>query len=165
MSATDPFPLYFTLNSAEARHSAWIQSAVAKGDAFPAPYDTPAGTFSQVYSLAAPLITSCPESNPMLPVTAFPSLAASPAAPEAGQEVTLTADGIADGQFLGFIGAAGAMSYAEVQGGKATIPSDVGNGRVYAILVKSKMISDDNTVAGPNACEYLDGRRRKSDEG
>lgn len=42
---------------------------------FPAAYDIPLD-FNQVYSLAALFITSCPESNPALPVKAFPVLTA-----------------------------------------------------------------------------------------
>ena len=38
------------------------------------PFDTPE-TLSNVYSLAAPFITSCPSTNPALPVVAFPKSA------------------------------------------------------------------------------------------
>ncbi|KAE8222518.1 hypothetical protein CF319_g4302, partial [Tilletia indica] len=123
---------------------------VNKGDGFGGAYDTPL-TFNQTYSLAAPLIKSCPQSNPALPVVAFPGLTTDPAVPTAGQEVTLKADGLADGQFVAFL--SGPMTYfVEVQGSKVTVPKEVGYGRGYAVLVKSNgTVSDDNTVAGPAA--------------
>lgn len=58
----------------ESRHSAYIRDTVGQSP-FPAPYDIPLG-FNQVYSLASLFITSCPESNPALPVMAFPGLTA-----------------------------------------------------------------------------------------
>ncbi|KAK0526070.1 hypothetical protein OC834_000731 [Tilletia horrida] len=132
----------------EARHAAWVASAVNKGDGFGSAFDTPLN-FNQTYSLAAPLIKSCPESNPALPVVAFPSLTTDPAVPTPGQEITLKADGLADGQFVGFL--SGPMTYfAEVKNSKVTVPQQVSYGRAYAVLVKSNnTVSDDTTVAGP----------------
>jgi len=147
-------PAYLTaagsILTTEARHAAWVASAVNKGDGFGGAFDTPL-TFNQTYSLAAPLITGCPSSNPALPVVAFPSLTTDPAVPTPGQEVSLKADGLPDGQYVAFL--SGPMTYfAEVQGSKVTVPQEVGFGRGYAVLVKSNgTVSDDTTVAGPAA--------------
>ncbi|KAK0554777.1 hypothetical protein OC846_000538 [Tilletia horrida] len=145
-------PAYLTaagsILTTEARHAAWVASAVNKGDGFGGAFDTPL-TFNQTYSLAAPLITGCPESNPKLPVVAFPALTTTPAVPAPGQEISLNATGLADGQYVAFL--SGPMTYfVEVQNSKVTVPSDVTYGRSYAVLVKSNgTVSDDTTVAGP----------------
>lgn len=57
----------------EARHSSYVRAGLKKVP-FPQPFDTPL-TLNQVFSLASGFITSCPESNPELPVKAFPALA------------------------------------------------------------------------------------------
>lgn len=45
--------------------------------------------FSDVYSIAAAFITSCPDSNPTLPVKAFPAASISEASYKSGDKVTL----------------------------------------------------------------------------
>ena len=78
----------------ESRHSAYIRDALAQSP-FPSPFDVPL-TYNEVYTLAAPFIRSCPESNPPLPVKAFPTLTASPENPKtinSGTEITLLTDG------------------------------------------------------------------------
>ncbi|CAD6883925.1 unnamed protein product, partial [Tilletia laevis] len=147
-------PAYLTaagsILTTEARHAAWVASAVNKGDGFGGAFDTPLN-FNQTYSLAAPLIKSCPQTNPALPVVAFPGLTTDPAVPSPGQEITLKADGLADGQFVAFL--SGPMTYfEEVKNSKVTVPTAVGYGRGYAVLVKGNgTVSDDTTVAGPAA--------------
>ncbi|KAF2192198.1 hypothetical protein K469DRAFT_653498 [Zopfia rhizophila CBS 207.26] len=56
----------------ESRHSAYLRAAQHQSP-LPQAFDAPLG-FNQVYTLAAPFIKSCPESNGMLPVKAFPML-------------------------------------------------------------------------------------------
>lgn len=152
-------PAYLTAAGAilttESRHSAWVQSSVALTDAFGAAYDTPLD-FSQVYSLAAPLITSCPKSNPTLPVKAFPAASFKPAAPKLGETVTVTSAKLVDGDKIGFISGL-STKIVDVQNGKVTLPKEVGYGRSYAVILKknSKTISDDNTKAGPIAFDIL----------
>lgn len=132
----------------EARHTAWVASAVRKGDAFGKPFDTPLD-FNQTYSLAAPLIKSCPSTNPALPVAAFPVAMASNAAPQPGETIEITGDAIKDGQYLAVL--SGLQTYfAPINGGKATIPKETGYGRSYGVVTSSnKAVTDDNTVAGP----------------
>ncbi|PWN49824.1 hypothetical protein IE53DRAFT_126072 [Violaceomyces palustris] len=144
-------PAYLTaagsILTVEARHSAWVSSAVQKGDGFGKPFDTPLN-FNQTYSLAAPLITSCPDSNPALPVKAFPA-ATLTGTPGPNEEVTVSGEGVEAGQFLAIL--SGPMVYfADItDGGKATLPAEVGYGRSYFVVSKSKSISDDDVVAGP----------------
>jgi hypothetical protein len=56
----------------EARHNTFIIGA-NKGNPIPSSLDTPLD-FDEVYSIASAFITSCPSTNPALPVKAFPRL-------------------------------------------------------------------------------------------
>jgi len=57
----------------EARHQSWQSSAVSGLNPWGSAYDTPLG-LDMVYTIASAFITSCPSSNPALPVMAFPAL-------------------------------------------------------------------------------------------
>lgn len=94
---TDPDYLTYAAEvlSVEARHSAWIRGSAQNGDSFPQAFDVALG-LNEVYSLAAGFITSCPSTNPALPVKAFPVLTAS--ALEDGK-TTLSYDGDVNGKF------------------------------------------------------------------
>ncbi|CAO1614388.1 unnamed protein product [Sympodiomycopsis kandeliae] len=138
----------------ESRHSAWVQSTAALSDPAAAAYDVPTN-FNQTYSLAAPLIKSCPKSNAALPVVAFPALTVSPSTGlKAGKQVKLSGKGVQDGQYLAVLSAAG-TKFAQIKNGMATIPNDVSAGRLYLLVTKTKDASDDNTVAGPFAYDDL----------
>ena len=50
----------------ESRHSSYIRASLGESP-FPSPFDVPL-TLDEVYTLAAPFITSCPSNNPTLPV-------------------------------------------------------------------------------------------------
>lgn len=56
----------------EARHRAYLRAALGEA-ASPQPFDSPLD-FNEVYTMASLFIVSCPPSNQMLPVKAFPSL-------------------------------------------------------------------------------------------
>jgi hypothetical protein len=74
----------------EARHSSYIRANLDQVP-FAQPFDAPL-SLNQVFSLASGFITSCPESNPALPVKAFPALAVdsnSPTPVKTGNTVTL----------------------------------------------------------------------------
>lgn len=74
----------------EARHSAYLRAKIDQSP-FPQAFDAPL-TLNEVYSLASGFIVSCPESNPALPVKAFPMLTMDPsggAEVHAGDTVTL----------------------------------------------------------------------------
>jgi hypothetical protein len=126
----------------EARHQAWINSAVLKDAAWSGPEDTPLD-FDEVYSIASAFITGCPSSNPTLPVKAFPALTIG-----SDGTVTTTADT--------------SNAYVQVIAGLTTDTFPVTNGMVqgmpqpqgisYAVLTSqqnSTLVSDDNILAGP----------------
>lgn len=72
----------------EARHSAYLRAKLEQSP-FPQAFDAPL-SLNQVFSLASGFITSCPESNPALPVKAFPALALEAESPiKTGDTVTL----------------------------------------------------------------------------
>ncbi|EPQ27345.1 uncharacterized protein PFL1_05266 [Pseudozyma flocculosa PF-1] len=131
----------------EARHSSWVNSAVQKGDGFGKPFDTPLN-FNQTYSLAAPLIKSCPDSNPALPVVAFPAAKVEGKACP-GKTVTISGEGVQAGQYVAVLSGL-STSFVQIQdGGKITLPEDLGYGRAYLVVTKSESVSDDEVVAGP----------------
>jgi hypothetical protein len=130
----------------EARHAAWVASAVNKGTPWSGALDVPLD-LDQVYSLAAQFITGCPSSNPTLPVKAFPALAVSAnAAP--GGEVTLTYKSSNQTESLVvFTGLT--QTPVPISNGKATLPKGL-TGTVYVVVsTNGTAVTDDNTVAGP----------------
>lgn len=153
---TDYLTAAGSILTTESRHSAWVQSSVQKSDAYGAPYDTPT-TFNQTYSLAAPLIKSCPKSNAPLPVVAFPAASISPAAPKVGQTVTVTSEKLKSGQKVAFITGGGVTAFSDIKDGKVKLPEAVGFGRTYGVIVpgSAKTVTDENTVAGPFAFDIL----------
>jgi len=166
----------------EARHSSYLRASTTPEGTlspFPSPFDTPLD-FDEVYSLATLFITSCPKSNPALPVKAFPTLAltnsAMPAAnstitamdakkPSApvttGSTITLSlATGKITGQVQVAFPTVTGPIFAEAQvinGGKsvtAVVPAGV-CGQVYALLTSCgiKTVTDENILAGPAIVE------------
>lgn len=144
-SITDP--AYVTVAGSilttEARHQAWLGSAVQKGAAWSGPEDTPL-TFDSVYSIAAAFITECPSTNPALPVKAFPALAIA-----ADGTVTSTVD--VEGKFIAVYSGLVANTFP-IQGGKVQGFPQV-QGISYAILTSeqdaTKISDDTNVLAGP----------------
>ncbi|PWN99963.1 hypothetical protein FA09DRAFT_282434, partial [Tilletiopsis washingtonensis] len=152
-------PAYLTaagsILTTESRHSTWVQNYAAQKDPFGAAYDAPLN-FNQTYSLAAPLIKKCPDSNAALPVVAFPAASISPAAPKMGQQVTITSEKLSEAGSVGFI-TGGATAIVPINNGKVTLPSAVQGGRTYGVLLKGtpSAITDDSTVAGPFAFDIF----------
>lgn len=146
----------------EARHSAYLRSKLGKSP-YPQAFDTPL-TYDEVYSLASPFITSCPSSNPTLPVKAFPALSVDPAVKEVktGDTITLltpnyTVKG-ADGQkiYIAFIAVTGPtfVEASPVKGGFSVKIPEGFAGQTYAVLTGcNESVSDDTTVAGPALIE------------
>jgi len=142
----------------ESRHSAYIRNTIGQSP-FPAPFDIPLD-FNEVYSLASLFITSCPDSNPTLPVKAFPALTAavqgSSSAP--GGMVTLTPpqgfefpSGPIYAAFIGFPTNAYGAYNTETK--TVTIPEGF-SGQTYVVLSTSdSSVSDDTTIAGPAVFE------------
>ncbi|PWN22233.1 hypothetical protein BCV69DRAFT_281243 [Microstroma glucosiphilum] len=152
-------PTYLTaagsILTTESRHSAWVQSSAALSDPAGAAYDVPTN-FNQTYSLAAPLIKSCPKSNTALPVMAFPTLTLNPASNlQPGQTVSVSGKGVKDGQYLAVL-TAGGQYFSKIENGKATVPKKTSTGRSYFLVTSSNgTVSDDSTIAGPVASDYL----------
>ena len=148
-------PAYLTVAGSilttEARHQAWVASAVEKGQPWSAPEDTPLD-FNQVYSLASPFITSCPSSNPALPFMAFPTLTGSPANAASGKSVTydFTAPSGNSTLYAAYFYGLSVMTAPLDAGKKATIPKGM-VGTYYTVITTSAngTVTDDNTVAGP----------------
>lgn len=146
-------PAYVTaagsILTTEARHQAWMNSAVLKGSAWSGPEDTPLG-FSQVYSIAAAFITSCPETNPTLPVTAFPAAAVT-GAYKAGDSVHLDFTTTGQTEFLIiFSGLTVSSNFINVDH-YVTLPANL-QGIAYGVIATVSdptELSDENTVAGP----------------
>jgi len=179
-------PAYLTaagsILTVEARHSAYLRASTTPEGTlspFPSPFDIPLD-FNEVYSLASLFISSCPKSNPALPVKAFPTLAltdsAMPAANSTisnmdakkasppvttGSTITLS---IATGKITGQVQVGFPMVTGDIfveakviNGGKsvtAVIPAGV-CGQVYALLTSCGItkISDNNILAGPAVVE------------
>ena len=149
--------------SVEARHSAYLRAAMGESPAAQ-PFDNPLD-FNEVYTLASPFIASCPDSNTMLPVKAFPTLTmdmASGMTAMAGNSVKLMAgDGFekmnATDVHAAFITATGPVwATIKPQGDNCfmvTIPKGVA-GQSYVVLTRGdSQATDDNIVAGPAIVE------------
>lgn len=147
-----------SIYSVEARHQSFIRtvSGVAASPNF---FDTPLSP-KQVFSLAAPFITSCPSGSNLV-LTAFPSIAMADGAQQqilAGSKepvmLALQSEASAQAQACAFVVGdqpTGAVFTAFTDGACAT-PQGL-NGVVYLNLVSSTpttgKITDDIIVAGP----------------
>ncbi|KAH8111504.1 ferritin-like domain-containing protein [Phellopilus nigrolimitatus] len=136
----------------EARHDAWVASAVLGGTPWSGALDTPLDQ-NQVFTLAASFITACPSSNPALPFTAFPALAVAadggaPAAPGKSAQVAFEDSGSGD-RYLAFMSGLD-TTFAKIDGNKqVTIPEGL-QGTVYAVVTSSNQaVTDASTIAGP----------------
>ncbi|KAK5797378.1 hypothetical protein VI817_003669 [Penicillium citrinum] len=145
----------------EARHSAYLRAALGEAPSAQ-PFDNPLD-FNEVYTLAAPFIVSCPESNGKLPVKAFPTLTMTPMGTAmTGSQVQLMAgEGMNSSNtsdiYAAFITVTGPIwtPVKSVGGGKfsVTIPKGIA-GQSYVVLTKgNKQATDDNIVAGPAIIE------------
>lgn len=97
----------------EARHNTYLIGA-NKGDPVPAPFDTPLD-LDEVYTLASAFITSCPASNPTLPLMAFPALTVKGSA------------AVTSGEVISVMGAWPDSTYAVIISGLMTYPIKVMN--------------------------------------
>ncbi|KAF1730427.1 Protein rds1 [Beauveria bassiana] len=148
----------------ESRHSSYIRASLDQKP-FPQPFDTPL-SYNEVYSLASGFIKSCPETNPPLPVKAFPAVAvaADTKMPiKAGDEIVLQTPGYqlqganSDTKiYAAFIAVTGPVfvDAVPVDGGfKVQIPEGFA-GQTYAVLTSCKdAVNDDTIAAGPAIIE------------
>lgn len=142
----------------EARHSAYIRDTIDQ-EPFPQPFDDPL-SYNAVYTLAAQFITSCPSSNPPLPVKAFPTLAASSkdATIKTGSTVTLSTKGykIEGAVYAAFITVTGPVfvDATPVDGGYEVVVPKGKAGQSYVVLTSCNTgATDDTIVAGPAVVE------------
>jgi rubrerythrin len=138
----------------ETRHTAWVQSAVMSNAAWSGAFDTPLD-LDQVYSLAAAFITSCPSSNPTLPVRAFPALTTTNT-PTPGSSVTFSFNNTANASPLYAAFFSGLTTeFAPLDSSmSATIPADL-IGTVYVVISSNgTAVTDDSTIAGPAILEF-----------
>ncbi|ETS77331.1 hypothetical protein PFICI_11205 [Pestalotiopsis fici W106-1] len=144
----------------EARHSAYLRSKLDKSP-FPQAFDAPL-TLDEVYSLASPFITSCPASNPALPVKAFPALSLDPSTAQpikAGDAVTLLTPGYTvQGApvYAAFIAVTGPtfVEATPVDGGFSVVIPEGFAGQTYAVLTGcNESVTDETVVAGPALIE------------
>jgi len=139
----------------EARHNAYLRSVTNQRPA-PQTFDVPQ-TFNEVFSLAAPMIVSCPSSNPtFLPLKAFPALTVTNSGNGTiltGSKITVQAKLDWTGPvYAAFVGSTGPV-LAEIESNNGsytvTIPANV-HGQSYLLLTKhKKRVNDDTIVAGP----------------
>lgn len=147
----------------EARHSSYIRKA-NKESPFPQAFDAPL-TLDQVYTLAAPFIVSCPESNGMLPVKAFPKLSVAPECDGIATNETITLQtvepmGYAEMDtmyFAAWISVTGPTfvntTFDHVEKFTTTVPVGF-HGQSYVIITKKDgCVTDDCVVAGPAIAE------------
>ena len=140
-----------TILSVEARHQSWQQSSVLLAQPWNSAYDTVLG-LDMVYTIASAFITSCPASNPALPVKAAKALTVVSPAP--GATVKFDFDNTGRGsvvEYAIFYSGTGAKSVALSTDHMATIPSTL-QGVTYVLISTSATaagVTTDNTVAGP----------------
>ncbi|KAM0664241.1 hypothetical protein ACQRIU_006824 [Beauveria bassiana] len=149
----------------ESRHSSYIRASLDQKP-FPQPFDTPL-SYNEVYSLASGFIKSCPETNPALPVKAFPAVAVAAADTKmpikAGDEIVLQTPGYqlqgANSNtkiYAAFIAVTGPVfvdAYPVDGGFKVQIPEGFA-GQTYAVLTSCKdAVNDDTIAAGPAIIE------------
>lgn len=147
-------PAYVTVAGSilttEARHQGWMSSAVDKQNPWSGPYDTPLG-FSEVYTIAAAFITSCPSSNAALPVVAFPSLTISGASTSGGNIQLTYKDTTTTQKYMILYSGLTVLSVPINADMTATLPAGV-MGIAYALVSSTSnttAVSDSNVIAGP----------------
>lgn len=140
--------------STEARHAAYVQSAVNKFAGWSGAFDIPLG-LNEIFSLAAPFITSCPDSNPNLRVKAFPTLTVVTPNLKPGSKATLKFDSPSDSGDLYMAFFTGlAKKFVKIENKEVTIPSDL-LGTVYGVVSKSaNSTTDDDVVAGVAVLQF-----------
>lgn len=150
-------PAYLTaaavVLSTEARHNSWITAVTMSEQPWSGAFDTPLG-LNEVFTIASAFIKSCPSSNPVLPVKAFPALTF-PTGTAPGKTVKPTFNATASGsKFVAFYTGV-AVEYASISSsGEVKIPSDL-LGTVYAVITTSgSAVTSGNTLAGPAILEF-----------
>ncbi|KZO99657.1 hypothetical protein CALVIDRAFT_525228 [Calocera viscosa TUFC12733] len=138
----------------EARHQGWLESAVEHGSGWNTAFETPLDV-DQVYTLAASFITSCPSSNPALPVTAFPALSIQQASVSAGETVTLQFTTTTSSPYYAAFFTGLSTVFVPVQrDNSVTVPSGLLGTVFMVVTTSSSAVTDGNTVAGPTVLNF-----------
>ncbi|KAF7944373.1 hypothetical protein EAE96_010770 [Botrytis aclada] len=135
----------------ESRHQTFIRTA-SKVAAIPSAFDTPLG-IRNVFSLAAPFISSCPQGS-NLAVTPFPAVTLTTAneaiTPGSTLQLTTTAQGATACAFTNG-GQTGGTAFTPFANGACTVPQGLA-GDAYLNLASQTpttgVLTDDITVAG-----------------
>ncbi|KAG5649966.1 hypothetical protein H0H81_001285 [Sphagnurus paluster] len=138
----------------EARHASWVASTVNGGSGWSGALDVPL-TLNTVYTLAASFITSCPSTNPALPVKAFPAVSFG-SNPTPGSTATVSFNSTTDAStplyavfFTGL-----SQIFSPIQNGQTMIPQNL-LGTVYAVVCTNDTLASDlNIVAGPAILDF-----------
>jgi len=137
--------------STEARQAGWVASAVNKQNAWSTSLETPLD-FNQAFSLATGFIVSCPSTNPVLPISAFPALNITGTI-ATGETLTL-GFAVPKGSGPLFLALLTGLTteFAPIKvsatGGSVVLP-DALQGTVYAMVTSSNATANDaDTVAG-----------------
>lgn len=154
---------------AEALHTAVHRFNL--GEVAPAnPYGSALGV-NEVYTLAGGFIKSCPSTNAMLPLMAFPNLVSvqgQPTAPNVAFNFEMPKAATSGSMFVTFVsGLVTASVPATVSGGMiaTTIPMGI-SGQSYAILTNQNVtgaLMDSMVIAGPAILEVTPSSPTYSD--
>jgi len=143
-----------SLLAVEARHQGWLESAVEHGPGWNTAFETPLDV-DQVYTLASSFITSCPSSNPALPLTAFPALSIQQASVSAGETVTLQFSTSTAGPYYAAFFTGLSTIFVPVQhDNSVTVPSGLLGTVFMVVTTSSTSVTDGNTVAGPTVLNF-----------
>jgi len=149
-----------TILSTESRHSAWLDSALGQGSAWSGPFDTPLD-LSQAFTIVSSFITSCPPTNPNLPITSYAQLMLpDPASARPGSTTSLqfTPPSSLDRStplYGTFMSGQEALILPLSDGGKSiSIPGDL-RGVVFLLITTSAdSVDDSKIIAGPALLEF-----------
>ncbi|KAH9914093.1 ferritin-like domain-containing protein [Fomitopsis serialis] len=150
VESRDVLSAALAISHTEARQAGWVSSAVQKEQPWDGDYETPL-YFSGVWSLASGFITSCPATNPDLPVQTFPALTLTPAMPVMGQNVSVSYNSTgapisADGEtWLAWYHNMNTTFTAIGADGVTTVPDDL-RGTVFAGVVSNTTVTRDDAT-------------------
>ncbi|KAI0031954.1 ferritin-like domain-containing protein [Vararia minispora EC-137] len=140
----------FISDKACIQHSGWVESTIRKGAPWGTAYETPLD-LNQVFTLASAFIVACPETNPELPVTAFPPLStAGPAIAGGNIGLNYTVPSSSDTLYAVFLNGANsvvvALSSSKTQ---VTVPSSLRGYTYLSVSTDPTGLDSSKTVAGP----------------
>jgi hypothetical protein len=143
-------PAYLTVAGSilatEARHAAWISSAVNNGAPFYGSFEVPLPMIV-VLELAFPFIVSCPSTNPPLAVKALPSLTIDN--PVSGQNTTVwQGSNWTNPEYITFFSGLEQI-FVLVENGQVAVPANL-SGLTFAVATSNgTVVSVDTVLAGP----------------